>query len=402
MPATILIRYGEIALKGKNRSFFEKKLHHNIKSALKGLETKVVRMHGRFLVTGPSAYEAEIAGRLSRVFGIVSVSSVATAPLDPAEIEEKALDVVGKITLPGNTFKVEARRPNKNFSLTSPELNRIIGAAILGKHPCLKVDLHDPSFKIFVEVGAKEAYLYHDHVAGPGGLPVGVSGRALLLLSGGIDSPVAGWMVMKRGLGLEALHYHSHPFTGLRSREKVIDLCRTLSLSCGRVRLHLVSVTGIQKEIHTHCPSELGIILLRRMMMRIAERLSCDRGLEAIVTGESLGQVASQTLESMIVIDKATSKLVLRPLLGMDKHDIVSLAESIGTYEISIRPYEDCCTLFLPQHPATRPGLEKVIEAEGALDIDHLTETALDSMEIRMVGTEKADESSNTVTPSPS
>lgn len=385
MPATFLIRYGEIALKGKNRSFFERTLFNNLKSALKGLDTRVFRMHGRFLVTGPAAEEEEITGRLSRVFGVVSVSNVTTAPLDLEAIKEKALELVESRPLPGDSFKVEARRSNKSFPLTSPELNRIIGAAILETHPRLKVDLHDPSFRVFIEVGSKEAYLYHDRVAGPGGLPVGVTGRALLLLSGGIDSPVAGWMAMKRGLSLEALHFHSFPFTGQRSREKVIDLCRNLSLSGGKIRLHLVSVTDIQKEIHTRCPSELGIILLRRMMMRIAEELSRRRGLQALVTGESLGQVASQTLESMMVIDSVTSMLILRPLLGMDKHDIITLAEKTGTYEISIRPYEDCCTLFLPRHPATRPRMEKVVGAEAALDITGLTAAALDSVEAVLI-----------------
>jgi thiamine biosynthesis protein ThiI len=385
MPATFLIRYGEIALKGKNRSFFERTLFNNLKSALKGLDTRVFRMHGRFLVTGPAAEEEEITGRLSRVFGVVSVSIVTTAPLDLEAIKEKALELVESRPLPGDSFKVEARRSNKSFPLTSPELNRIIGAAILETHPRLKVDLHDPSFRVFIEVGSKEAYLYHDRVAGPGGLPVGVTGRALLLLSGGIDSPVAGWMAMKRGLSLEALHFHSFPFTGRRSREKVIDLCRNLSLSGGKIRLHLVSVTDIQKEIHTRCPSELGIILLRRMMMRIAEELSRRRGLQALVTGESLGQVASQTLESMMVIDSVTSMLILRPLLGMDKHDIITLAEKTGTYEISIRPYEDCCTLFLPRHPATRPRMEKVVGAEAALDITGLTAAALDSVEAVLI-----------------
>ncbi len=385
MPATFLIRYGEIALKGKNRSFFERTLFNNLKSALKGLDTRVFRMHGRFLVTGPAAEEEEITGRLSRVFGVVSVSIVTTAPLDLEAIKEKALELVESRPLPGDSFKVEARRSNKSFPLTSPELNRIIGAAILETHPRLKVDLHDPSFRVFIEVGSKEAYLYHDRVAGPGGLPVGVTGRALLLLSGGIDSPVAGWMAMKRGLSLEALHFHSYPFTGQRSREKVIDLCRNLSLSGGKIRLHLVSVTDIQKEIHTRCPSELGIILLRRMMMRIAEKLSHSRGLQALVTGESLGQVASQTLESMMVIDSVTSMLILRPLLGMDKHDIITLAEKTGTYEISIRPYEDCCTLFLPRHPATRPRKEKVVGAEAALDITGLTAAALDSVEAVLI-----------------
>lgn len=344
-------------------------------------------MHGRFLITGPDSQKEEITRRLGRVFGLVSASSVATSSLDPVEIEKKALELVESSLSCVDSFKVEARRPNKNFPLTSPEINRSVGAAILDAHPRLKVDLHNPSFRIFIEIGAKEAYLYSDHIAGPGGLPVGVTGRALLLLSGGIDSPVAGWMAMKRGLALEAIHFHSHPFTGLRSREKVIDLCKTLSLSGGKIPLHMVSVTGIQKKIQMHCPSELGIILLRRMMLRIAEKLSCSRSLQALITGESLGQVASQTLESMIVIDSATSMLILRPLLGMDKHDIVNVAEKTGTYEISIRPYEDCCTLFLPRHPATRPKMDLVIKAEKNLDVSGLIGKAMDSTETMFIET---------------
>ncbi len=379
------MRYGEIALKGKNRNFFEKTLFHNLKSALRGLDVRVERMHGRFLVEGPNSAEEESLKRLSKVFGVTSVSSVSTAPLDLEAIKEAALDLIAQRRQPGDSFKVEARRSNKNFPQTSPELNRIIGASILEKYPHLTVDLHNPSFRVLIEVGAKEVYLYQSLTAGPGGLPVGVAGRGLLLLSGGIDSPVAGWMSMKRGLSLEALHYHSHPFTGQRSREKVIDLCRTLALYGGKIQLHQISVTAIQKEIHTQCPPELGIILLRRMMMRIAEELSRNRGMQALVTGESLGQVASQTLESMIVIDGATSMLILRPLLGLDKHDIVSLAEKIGTYDISIRPYEDCCTLFLPRHPATRPRTEKVSAAEEVLDICSLTAAALESLESMLI-----------------
>lgn len=385
MSAVILVRYGEIALKGKNRGYFEKALFNNLKSALRGLEVRVIRMHGRFLVRGPAAEIEIITDRLSKVFGVVSVSSVQTTPLDLETIEEAAQELVKSCNLRGASFKVETRRSNKKFPLTSPELNRIIGAAILKKNPHLKVDLHNPSFRVFIEIGPQEAFLYHEHVPGPGGLPVGVTGRALLLLSGGIDSPVAGWMAMKRGLTLEAIHYHSYPFTSRRSREKVIDLCHRLALSGGQLHLHLVSVTEIQKEIHDRCPPELGIILLRRMMLRIAEKLSRHRRLQALVTGESLGQVASQTLESMAVISSVTPMLILRPLLGMDKHEIVARAEEIDTYEISIRPYEDCCTLFVPRRPATRPKMNKVTEAEAALDISGLTTAALNTVETVLI-----------------
>ncbi len=385
MEALILIRYGEIALKGKNRGYFEKALFNNLKNALRDFAARVVRRHGRFFVHGPALEEEKMIERLSKVFGVVSVSSVQRVPLELEAIEKAALKIAESKGGTGPSFKVEARRANKSFPLTSPEINRVIGAAILKKNPHLKVNLHHPSFKIFIEIGPGEAFLYHEQTAGPGGLPVGVTGRALLLLSGGIDSPVAGWMALKRGLSLEAIHYHSYPYTSLRSREKVLDLCRQLAVSGIRLPLHLVSVTGIQKEIRDCCPPELGIILLRRMMLRLAEEISRRRRLQALVTGESLGQVASQTLESMAVIGKATPILILRPLLGMDKHEIVTRAEQIDTYGISIRPYEDCCTLFIPRHPATKPKLNRVIEAESALDIENLVAAALDTAETLLI-----------------
>lgn len=385
MRAIILVRYGEIALKGKNRRFFEKALQDNLKRALRGLNAGVARKHGRFLVSGPEQEKLEIIHRLSKVFGVTSVSSVRATPLDPGAIEEEALKLVHNRPPHKNSFKIDARRSNKQFPLTSPEINRIIGAAVLRANPHLEVNLDNPSFRVSIEIGRNEAFIFSEQVAGPGGLPVGVTGRALLLLSGGIDSPVAGWMAMKRGLALEAVHYHSYPFTSIRSQEKVIDLCKQLAAPGIPLKLHQVSVTEIQKEIRDRCPAALGIILLRRMMLRLAEELSRQRRLQALVTGESLGQVASQTLESMQVISSATPMLILRPLLGMDKQEIVTRAREIGTYETSIRPYEDCCTLFVPQRPATRPGRDRVIEAEAALEVKKLTRAALDTLETRTI-----------------
>ena len=280
-----------------------------------------------------------------------------------------------------NTFKVETKRADKSFPLTSPEVNNAIGAFLLGQFPHLKVDVHQPLFTLFIEIGPEEILLYHDSIAGPGGLPVGASGKGLLLLSGGIDSPVAGWLAMKRGLSIEALHFHSFPFTSLRSREKAADLCRMLARYGHAVPFNLLSLTEVQKEIRARCPEELAIILLRRMMVRAAEALSRKRGLQALITGESLGQVASQTLESLNVISAATRMLILRPLIGMDKVEIVNRARAIDTYEISIRPYEDCCTFFVPRHPATRPTLERVEKAEEALEIERLLENILDTLE---------------------
>ncbi|HHX87718.1 MAG TPA: tRNA 4-thiouridine(8) synthase ThiI [Firmicutes bacterium] len=381
MTTKILIRYGEIALKGKNRNFFEKALHRNLIRAVRGTGAKITRIHGRFLAEGPAGKQVEIVSRLNKVFGVISVSPIVTAQLDMKQIQAAALQLVKAIPKQMSTFKVEARRSNKQFPLTSPEINRQLGAFLLSSCPRLTVDVHHPDFQLYIEISHQEAFLYTDSLPAPGGLPVGVTGKALLLLSGGIDSPVAGWMAMKRGLSVEGLHFHSFPFTGRRSQEKVKDLCRALSVYGGNIVLHMVNVAGIQQQLKKSCPEAMGIILLRRMMIRIAEAVANNRHLQAIVTGESLGQVASQTLESLQVISSTTGMLILRPLLAMDKHEIITRAKEIETYNISIQPYEDCCTLFLPRHPLTRPRLEIIEEAEVSLDIPGLIEEALSKPE---------------------
>lgn len=376
-----LIRYGEIALKGKNRRFFEDALQKNLKNTLKGLDVRVARMQGRFIVTGAAADREEILGRLSRVFGVVSTSEVRPAPLEMEAIKNAAVELIVSMPVNCSTFKVETRRPNKEFPLTSPEINRLLGAYLLERFPGLKVDVHNPSFQLNLEIGTKEVFLYHESIPGPGGLPVGVSGKALLLLSGGIDSPAAGWLAMKRGLSLEAIHFHSFPFTSRHSQEKAVDLCRRLALYGQEIPLHMVSVTAIQKEIRERCPEELGTLLLRRMMLRAAEEISRRRKLRALVTGESLGQVASQTLESMQAVGSVSGMLILRPLLCMDKHEIINRAQAIETYDISIRPFEDCCTLFVPRHPVTRPSVKQLDEAEAALAMEELLGEALEEIE---------------------
>ncbi len=385
MEEKILIRYGELALKGKNRRYFEDRLQQNLKEAVKTMPVQISRMHGRFLALVPTEVVSDAIYRLSKVFGIVSVSLVYAAPLDMDAINETAEVLVRGLPEHLNTFKVETRRSNKNFPLTSPEINNQVGECLLNRVHRLQVDVHKPKFQLFIEVGQLEAYLYHDSSAGPGGLPVGVAGKGLLLLSGGIDSPVAGWMAMKRGLALESLHFHSFPFTSMRSRQKAVDLCRSLALYCSTIPLHMISLTAIQKEIRSECPEELGITLLRRMMLRIAEELSIRGKLQALVTGESLGQVASQTLESLQVISDVTGMLILRPLIGMDKHEIIARAEVIDTYKTSIQPYEDCCTLFVPKRPVTRPNLKAVEEAEKALDIEMLLHGALKTLETELI-----------------
>lgn len=380
MPIKILVRYGEIALKGKNRGQFEQRLHRNIKTAIKGYSAEVTRLHGRFTVTGPDEHLDQILESLSRVFGVVSVSRIWETELDLDLIKETAVDIVNQLPPELGTFKMSARRANKNFPYSSPEINRLLGSHLQQLFPLLKVNLDHPAFNLSIEIGYDKAFIYLDRLAGPGGLPVGITGRSLLLLSGGIDSPVAGWLAMKRGLIVEALHFHSFPFTSKRSQEKVFELSQKMALYCDKIPLHLISVANIQKEFKTNCPDDLSIILLRRMMLRLAELVSEKRSLQTIVTGENLGQVASQTLESIIVIAKVTEMLVLRPLVGMDKREIIDLAMKIGTYETSILPYEDCCTLFVPRSPVTKPKLDIIESHEARLDIGAMLEEAIDSM----------------------
>jgi len=385
MPVNFLVRYGEIALKGKNRYQFEQKLQQNLKAAIEDLGGEVKRMHGRFMVSGPEENSDLITGRLKNIFGVVSLSAVEKADLDLEQIKKLALEITGRKVPEKAKFKVETRRPNKDFPHTSPEINHLLGAHLQEHLPHLEVDLDNPEFTLAVEISYDRAYLYSETVAGPGGLPVGITGRSLLLLSGGIDSPVAGWLTMKRGLAIEALHFHSFPFTSRHSQEKAVDLCRRLAAGCDKVILHMISVANIQKELRGSCPDELGIILLRRMMMRLAERLSIQRNLQALVTGESLGQVASQTLESISVVEKATGMLTLRPLLGMDKKEIVDKSIEIDTYDVSIRPYEDCCTVFLPESPVTKPKLETIENHEAKLDLNGLLDDAFQTLETMIV-----------------
>lgn len=374
----LLIRFGEISLKGKNRGYFENMLYTNIKSALAGLPgCRAERTHSRVFVETADNETAEVLARLGKVFGIVSISPVIEVAPDMESIRQAALAEVRRLFKPGLTFKVETKRADKGFPLKSPEVSRQVGGFLLKNIPGLSVDVHQPDLLLEIEIREDAAYLFTEKLPGPGGLPVGVSGKALLLLSGGIDSPVAAWYALKRGVTLEAVHFHSPPFTSERSREKVVDLCRVLLPYGGPRKLHVVHFTEIQKELRQKCPERLMVTLMRRMMFRIADRLAQKRGALALYTGESLGQVASQTMESMNVIQRVTSLPVLRPLIGLDKEEIVAVARRIDTYPISVRPYEDCCTIFLPANPATRPRLLDVEEAEKLLDVEALVEDAL-------------------------
>ncbi|NLP36919.1 MAG: tRNA 4-thiouridine(8) synthase ThiI [Firmicutes bacterium] len=383
MKTLFLIRYGEIGLKGKNRTFFEKTLTNNIKRALRDLaHCRIYRTHSRHFVEVTEGDAEAVAKRLQEIFGIVSVSPVAVADLSLEAIQDVALKEFAKVARPGLRFKVNTKRANKQFPLPSMEVSAKVGAHLLKNFSGLKVDVHEPEAVLDVEIREENAFIYTERLEGPGGLPVGVAGKGLLLLSGGIDSPVAGFLTMKRGVTLEALHFHSPPFTSERAKEKVIDLCRRLASYGGKIRLHLAHFTEIQTELRLKTPERLMVTLMRRMMFRIAQRLAEETGALALITGESLGQVASQTMESMNVIERVTSIPVLRPLIGMDKQEIMTLAQKIETYPISIRPYEDCCTLFLPDFPATRPRLQQVEEAEKALEIEALVAGSLEKREV--------------------
>lgn len=393
MERLLLVRYGEIGLKGRNRHIFEELLVDNMRAALApAVDAKVYREAGRmFVELKDAAQEADAVGRLRRVFGIVAVNPAVRTSLSLEAIQRGAEQLVREDGDPPRTFRVSARRSNKRFPHTSQELNQLVGAHLLRHVPNLSVDLHAPEVTVTVEVRDNAAYVYTDQLDGPGGLPVGASSRALLLLSGGIDSPVAGWMAMKRGIDVHALHFHSPPFTSERAKDKVVDLCRTLAeWNPKPMPLHVVHFTEIQKEIYRAVPEELGMTVMRRFMLRIAARHAANVGALALVTGESVGQVASQTLESMFAINAVTSMPILRPLVGFDKHETIALARRIGTYDISIRPYEDCCTIFVPEHPATKPSLAAVESAERALDVAGLVERALESIETIYVEREPA------------
>lgn len=386
MEKIIMARCGELMLKGLNRSYFESALRRNIKSAVSGFGNAEVNIaQGRiFIEPADENFKFDNAMKaVSKVFGIVSLSPVLRIPSDYEAIKESSIDMVQNIVsrYGYKTFKVETKRANKSFPYKSPEINSSIGAEILKNVKGLSVDVHNPAFTLHIEIREK-TYLYSEIVPAFGGLPVGTNGKAMLLLSGGIDSPVAGWMMAKRGMELEAVHYYSYPYTSERSKDKVMDLVKIISAYCGRIKLHIVPFTDIQLAIHRECPRDEETIIMRRYMMKIAEILSSRNDCMALITGESLGQVASQTIQSIAVTNSAVSIPVFRPLIGLDKDEVVKVARTIGTYETSILPYEDCCTIFVAKHPKTRPILEGIIKSESVLDSERLIQEALANIEV--------------------
>jgi thiamine biosynthesis protein ThiI len=373
MASVLLCRYGELFLKSGNRRLFERALVANIRAALAGLRgVRVDSTHGRVLVRAGEAEAGEAAERLARVFGLVSFSVAREVPAAPdltAITEAAVAETRAAIARDRpQSFKIDARRSDKRFAVPSMEMARRIGAAVQADTG-LAVDVHAPALRVGVEVGPNAAFVYGGTVAAPGGLPVGASGRALLLLSGGIDSPVAGWLAAKRGLALDAIYFHSPPYIGEKSRDKVLALGRKLARWQALESVTVVPFTDVQKRLRDAGPAELAVVLYRRMMMRIADAVADRLGAAGLVTGENLGQVASQTIENLTAIEAAARRVVLRPLVTYDKVETTALARRIGTYETSILPFEDCCSLFVPSHPATKARAEDAARVEEQLDL---------------------------------
>ena len=383
MKEAIIIRYCEIHLKGKNRGYFEKMLKENIKRSLRGINYTFSVLHSRYLIEDFSEEDYyTITEKLKKIAGIHNYSRAFVVESDNEEIFNASKTLCeGK----KGTFKVETNRADKFFTPNSVEVSRIIGGRLLSEYPNnLIVDVKEPSFIVNIDIREdKKTFVYTDLIPCMSGMPVGSAGKGLLLISGGIDSPVAGYLTMKRGMKLDCLHFHSFPYTGEAAKEKVKDLTKIIGEYNGGINLYVVSFTRIQEEIHKNCPEEYMITLMRRFMMRIAERLSEKIGAQTIVTGESLGQVASQTIESITSSNSVIENLpVLRPLIAFDKIDIIEISKKIDTYETSILPYEDCCTVFLPKYPSIKPNLEKVKKSEERLDVEGLITEALNGIEL--------------------
>ncbi len=378
MRELLLVRYGEIFLKGQNRPVFMRALVKRVKRAVQELGAAVYLNDSRIFVTDYDDQDEAIR-RVTKVFGVHSVCPAIEMPKE--DFEAVAAQAVSMMADLRGTFKVTARRSDKRYPLDSPAINGQIGHRVLVANKNLSVDVKNPDHVLNVEI-RDHAYLYVKVVPAVGGMPVGTNGKATLLLSGGIDSPVAGWMIAKRGVHISAVHFHSYPYTSDRAKEKVLDLARILSESCCGIRVHIVPFTKIQMEIHEKCPDEYTTLIMRRFMMRIAERVAKIEGAEALITGESIGQVASQTMTALGTTDMVVNMPVFRPVIGFDKTEIIAIAEKIGTMETSSLPYEDCCTVFTPRHPATHPHLDIIEAGESKLDVEGLIQEAMDGIEI--------------------
>lgn len=377
----VLLRFGELYLKGANRKIFENTLIKNIKLALQDEDYKFEKTFGRYVVSSyPVEREGAIVNKLTKVFGLHSLSCAEEVDAEPIIIE----NALKQYDLKGQSFKVLVKRADKSFPYSSMEFASLMGGVLLANNPNSSVDLYSPKREIHVDIRLnKKAYIFADSIKCQGGLPLGTAGRGLLLLSGGIDSPVAGYLIGKRGLQLDALHFHSYPYTSTLAKEKVVALANKLVPYVGKFSLHCISFTRVQEEIHAHCAPEYMITIMRRIMMRVAQKLCQKYDLGCVITGESLGQVASQTMQSMTVTGGVLENLpIFRPCIAMDKEQIIEIARQIGTYDISILPYEDCCTVFLPKNPVIKPSLFACLREEKKLDIDKLVEECLSNEEI--------------------
>ena len=388
MYKSFLIKYGEIAIKGKNRYLFEEALTGQIRYALRSVdgEFEVRRLQGRIYVDALSEYDYdEVLEALSHVFGIVGICPVVL--VEDEGFDKLAEDVIAYMdkVYPDKhiTFKVNARRARKNYPMDSMELNAALGEKILDAFPEIKVDVHNPDVLLCVEIREK-INIYSTEIKGPGGMPVGTNGKAMLLLSGGIDSPVAGYMIAKRGVAIDATYFHAPPYTSERAKQKVVDLAKIVSKYSGPINLHVVNFTDIQLYIYEKCPHEELTIIMRRYMMKIAEHFANENHCLGLVTGESIGQVASQTMQSLAATNAVCTLPVYRPLIGFDKNEIIDISEKIDAYETSIQPFEDCCTIFVAKHPVTKPNLKVIERSETKLSekIDELMKIAIDTTEV--------------------
>ena len=377
----ILLRFGELYLKGHNRNIFENTLIQNIKNSLTGETFSFSKTFGRYVISDyDEKRQDKIVSKLKKVFGLYSLSIAEEVDAQLETIKQ----VVSNIKIGKQSFKVFVKRADKTFLLSSMELARELGGVVLDNNNESAVDLYNPQREIYVDIRLNhKAYIFDEIIKCQGGLPLGTSGKGLLLLSGGIDSPVAGYLMAKRGMTLEALHFHSYPYTSEQAKDKVIELAKLLCEYVGEIKLHIVSFTRVQEEIHKRCKSEFMITIMRRIMMRVAERLCKANNLGAIVTGESLGQVASQTMQSMTVTGNVVKELpVFRPCIAMDKEDIIAISKDIDTYDTSILPYEDCCTVFLPKNPVIKPTIKQAEQEESYLNIDSLVEECINKEEV--------------------
>ncbi|TJX14807.1 tRNA 4-thiouridine(8) synthase ThiI [Tissierella creatinini] len=384
MENVLSVSLGEIVLKGLNRKYFEDKLVKQMRRAISDIGFKrIYKEQGKIYIEAGVEDFPQMINRLRKVFGLVYISPCIRTEKDMDRIGEAGVKLIDSKLKSGDysTFKVEANRADKKFEIKSPEICKEIGGVILRNFESLKVDVHKPEIQLYVDI--KEcAYIYIDKIKGYGGLPLGTNGKGLLLLSGGIDSPVAGFMMAKRGVELSAVHFHSYPFTSERAEEKVKDLARILSRYVGKIKIFSVNLLPIQKEINMKCPEDEMTIISRRFMMRIGEKIANFHDFNCLITGENLGQVASQTIYGLTVTNSSVNIPVFRPLIGFDKVDIVEIAKDIETFETSIQPFEDCCTVFLPKHPVTRPKVEDIENSEEALDVDELIENAIKNMKV--------------------